>query len=320
MKLEMIRELVDGRWPATPLASTAQLARAGIGDRLLTSAVRSGLILRLFRGAYVRSSYWLGIKPWTRDRVLVHAHHAATGGTSRYSHESSARLHECQVWNAGPLIHVTTSYANSRTSAGKDVRTHRAELTERDITTLWTADGREIRTTSLERTVLDCARILPLEQAAVIGDHALRMGASLSEITRRLDERPEKRGSRRARLLLDALDGRSESAGETRTRLLLDSLGLRGFIPQFEIPTASGLFRADFADPESRLIIEFDGAGKYSDYRPTADVLLAERHRENAIIEEGWLVLRLVWKHLDQPADLKRRVLALAERARRIPA
>ena len=318
MKPDKVRQLVDARWPATHVASTTQLARAGIGDRLLASAVRSGLILRLFRGAYVRGPYWQGLKPWTRDRLLVHAHHAATGGTSRYSHMSAARLHECQVWNAGPLIHVTTRYANSRTSAGKYVRPHRAELAERDTTTLRTADGREFLVTSLERTVLDCARILPLEQAAVIGDHALRKGASLFDIRRCLDEGPEKRGSRRARLLLDSLDGRSESAGETRTRLLLGSLGLRSFTPQVEIPTASGLFRADFADPEARTVIEFDGAGKYSDYRPTAEVLLAERRRENAIIEEGWLVLRLAWKHLDRPAELKNRVLARAERSRGI--
>ncbi|MCU1568811.1 MAG: hypothetical protein JWQ56_3748 [Pseudarthrobacter sp.] len=320
MKLDNVRQLTQERWPSTPLASTTQLDEAGIGDRLLTSAVRHGVVIRVRRGAYARSVYWNGLKPWARDGLLVHAHHLSTGGTALYSHVSAARLHECQVWNAGPLIHVTTSYANSRTSAGTDVRTHRAALPERDTTTVLGPDGRIFRATSLERTVLDCARILPLEQAAVIGDHALRKGAKLAGIQWLLDTGPEKRGSRRARALLDALDERSESAGETRTRLLLRSFGIHSFIPQCEIPTASGLFRADFADSGARTIIEFDGAGKYTEYRPTEQVLLAERRWENALIEEGWLMLRLQWHHFDRPAELKLRLQAMAERSRRMSA
>lgn len=320
MKPDRIRELLDEQWPGGPVAATRQLSGAGLGDRILTAAVRLGLVIRLRRGAYVRSSYWHSQKPWVRDGLLVHAHHLSTGGGARYSHVSAARLHECHVWDAGPLIHVTTDYANSRKSAGEDVRTHRARLDDRDLTSFLTSDGREILATSLGRTVLDCARILPLEQAAVIGDHALRKGADLSKLRDALDQGPEKRGSRRARLLLDSLDGRSESAGETRTRLLLYSLGRRSFEPQIEIPTSAGLFRADFADPESRLIIEFDGAGKYTDYRPADEVLLAERQRENALMEEGWLVLRLVWKHLDRPAELNRRLQAMTDRSRRMSA
>jgi very-short-patch-repair endonuclease/predicted transcriptional regulator of viral defense system len=316
MKADKIRALVDERWPDLPVASTQQLATAGLADRLLTAAVRSGTVLRLRRGAYVQSSHWQGLKPWSRDSLLIQAHHLSTGGLALYSHLSAARLHECRVWNVGALIHVTTSYANSGKSAGMDVRTHRGLLGEGDVTTLWTPDGREITVTSLERTVLDCARILPLEQAAVIGDHALRKGADPGELQRRLEQGPEKRGSRRARLLLDALDVRSESAGETRTRLLLNSFGMKGFIPQVGIPTRTGLFRADFADTAARIIIEFDGAGKYTDYRPAEEVLLAERRRENALIEEGWSVIRLEWKHLDRPAELKRRLQAMAERPR----
>lgn len=318
MKPDTIRDMLDERWPDFPVASTLQLAHEGLGDRVLTAAVRIGLVIRLRRGAYARSSYWHGLKPWVRDGLLVHAHHLSTGGAARYSHISAARLHECQVWGAGPRIHVTTDYANSRRSAGEDVRTHRAHLDERDCTSFLASDGREMLATSLARTVLDCARILPLEQAAVIGDHALRKGVDAAGLRRLLEEGLEKRGSRRARLLLDSLDGRSESAGETRTRLLLYSLGQRNFTPQVEIPTPTGLFRADFADPGSRIVVEFDGIGKYTDYRPTDEALIAERQRENALIEGGWLVLRLGWKHLDRPVELNRRIMAMAERSRRM--
>lgn len=54
---------------------------------------------------------------------------------------------------------------------------------------------------------------------------------------------------------------------------------MQGFIPQVQIPTPSGLFRADFADPANETVIEFDGKEKYTDYKPTDEVLLAERRR-----------------------------------------
>jgi very-short-patch-repair endonuclease len=306
---------IDARWPDRPVASTRQLVEAGIDDRLLTAAVRNGVLLRLRRGAYVRNSYWSQIKPWERDDLRIRAHYEATGGTARYSHVSAARLHGCSVWNCAPLIHVTTGYSNSRTSTGPDVKTHLFAIDDSEVVTLQIGDGRKAYVTSLERTVLDCARLLRLSEAAVIGDHALRKGADLPRMREMLKQSDIKRGSRRALTLLDALDARSESAGETRTRLLLHAVGVDGFEPQYELPTRAGLFRADFADPQRRVIIEFDGKGKYSDFEPTEEVLLAERARENALTEEGWVVLRLDWQQLACPADVKRRILAAAARA-----
>ncbi|GAA1756288.1 hypothetical protein GCM10009712_01540 [Pseudarthrobacter sulfonivorans] len=316
MNSDKLQLLLDARWPVFPMASTRQLGAAGLEERVLTAAIRSGILLRLRRGAYIRTTDWKVAKPWTRDALKIQAHFLSTGGLSRYSHVSAARLHSCHVWDVGPLVHVTTDYANTRKSSGRNVRTHRMDLQPGDLSTLWGPDGREILTTSIERTVLDCARILPLEQAAVIGDHALCKGARIDSMRRLLEESPVKRGSRRALDLLAVLDGRSESVGETRTRLLLRSLGLTMFIPQFEIPTALGRFRADFADPESRVVIEFDGRGKYTDYKPTDEVLLAERSRENALIEEGWLVLRVEWNHLAHPGELCRRIATIMDRSR----
>lgn len=317
MKSEKIRALVDSRWPQMAVASTQHLAVAGLESRLIKAAVNDGVLLRLRRGAYVRRGYWDSIKPWNQDLLRILAHFESTAGGARYSHISAARLHGCDVWKVGPLVHVTTQYANSLASAGNDVRTHRLPLAEHELATVRTSDGREILTTSLERTVLDCARILPLEHAAVIGDHALRKGATVEMMRKLLEDSPTKRGSRRAADVLDTLDGRSESAGETRTRLLLRSWGLEGFTPQVNISTRRGLFRADFADPEARVIIEFDGRTKYTDYKAADEVLLAERWRENALQELGWAVFRVEWSQLDRPAELRKRLFAFLERQKR---
>lgn len=313
--------MVDSRWPDMDVASTQHLAAAGLEGRLIKAAINDGVLLRLRTGAYVRQAYWDSIKPWDQDRLRILAHFESTRGKARYSHVSAARIHGCDVWKVGPLVHVTTDYANSRASAGSDVRTHRLPLAEHELASVRTADGREILTTSLERMVLDCARILPVDRAAVIGDHALRKGASLEAMRQTLDESPTKRGSRRAADLLSVIDGRSESAGETRTRLLLRSFGLDNFTPQVAIPTGQGMFRADFADLEAKIIIEFDGRAKYSDYRPVEEALLSERWRETALQELGWAVFRIKWPQLDRPAELRKRLFGfLAMQKRPWPA
>lgn len=68
--------------------------------------------------------------------------------------------------------------------------------------------------------------------------------------------------------------------------------------------------------------MEFDGFVKYSradpyrlDRCPT-EVLVAEKIREDRLRELGWIVLRVTWSELDDPAALRRRVeraLALAD-------
>ena len=89
-------------------------------------------------------------------------------------------------------------------------------------------------------------------------------------------------------------------------------------VPQFEVHTPLGRHRLDFAWPERKVALEFDGRSKYFEYRPTNEVLFEERRREKALMEEGWTFLRLEWKDLFNEADFKYRVLrSLAQGAER---
>ncbi|NUT69734.1 type IV toxin-antitoxin system AbiEi family antitoxin domain-containing protein [Pseudarthrobacter sp. C4D7] len=65
MKVDTALALVDHRWPRQVVASTSDLAAAGLDSRVLTAAVQSGAVFRLRRGAYVRSSYWNTLTPCT---------------------------------------------------------------------------------------------------------------------------------------------------------------------------------------------------------------------------------------------------------------
>jgi very-short-patch-repair endonuclease len=310
--------LLASRWPAGRIASSTQLKVAGVDHRALTAAVRDGVLIRVRRGVYVRRDVWQALAPWDRDRLRIEAHWLATGGTCVYSHISAARLLGCATWVNDERVHLTVPYSVSRASHARDVMPHSFPLSDQDMTEIRVESGALARTTTLERTVADCARTLETERAAIIGDHALRLGATLQGIRDSAERTGAARGSRRLGDLLSLLDPRSESPGETRTRLALLAAGLPAPQLQFDIPTAEGLFRADFAWPELMVILEFDGESKYFDYRPTPDVLLAERRRENALVVEGWTVVRARWSDFASPGTIPARVLAAFERARRL--
>jgi very-short-patch-repair endonuclease len=313
-----LKLLIESRWPETnPVAVTEQLGAAGLDDRVLTAAVRSGTLLRLRRGAYIRAAEWTSMKPWEQDKMRVQAHFLTTNAAGTYSHVTAARLHECWVWKGGHKVHVTLPFGTSRSNHGPDVMPHHLALAPPDVVLLSARSGRPIRTTSLERTVLDCARSLEFPNAVIIGDHALRKGLTIEGLYSALDSDPVKRGSARARRVLGALDSRSESAGESRTRLLLRGLAIPQPEPQFSIATESGTFRADFAWKECKLILEFDGKYKYFDFRPTDEAVFEERHREKRLMELGWKFIRIEWSDLERPYELQARVVSALGRSRK---
>lgn len=79
---------------------------------------------------------------------------------------------------------------------------------------------------------------------------------------------------------------------------------------QVEVATRRGRYRLDFAWVKLKVGLEFDGDVKYFAYGPTAEVLLRERKRERALMEDGWLLLRIEWRDLFDEAALRRRIAA----------
>ncbi|WP_077490540.1 type IV toxin-antitoxin system AbiEi family antitoxin domain-containing protein [Sinomonas mesophila] len=320
MKPTQMRGLIEARWPEPHVASTSELAAAGIDHRVLTEAVRRKELVRLRRGVYVRRAYWLTLAPWDQERLRIEAHWLSTQGGAVYSHATAARILGCRTWGTDASVHVTVPYSGSKTSHGADVRAHSLYIPDEDIVPVRLGPGRMARSTSLERSVADVARILDPERAAIIGDHALRLGASLDGIRAAAERSGAARGARRIENLLGLLDGLSESPGETRTRFALAAAGLPTPVLQHRIETSEGQYRADFAWPDLLVVLEFDGDAKYFDYRPTQEVLLAERRRELALVAEGWTVARVRWADLSVPGHVASTVLSAFERARKLAA
>ncbi|MDQ0680135.1 hypothetical protein QFZ30_003517 [Arthrobacter pascens] len=297
------------RLPETgSLWRTQELLDLGVGKRSIAALVAAGTLVRLRHGCYIRGSAWTKQGPGVRNLQLIHAHAHGTRTTStgsfRYSHTSGARLRGLYLWKVDNRIHLTQRTRPSGDRHGRDVVCHTAELAEADRAVV-----RGLRTTTLERTAVDCGLLLPYRQALILMDHALRLGADRTMLDAKAAGLDGRRGIRNLRRVLAAADPRSESPGETLTRDLIARLRIPSPEPQVEVMTRRGRYRLDFAWKQRKVALEFDGKAKYFDYRPTEEVLFEERQREKALTEDGWTVIRIEWKDLFRELEFRNRLL-----------
>lgn len=309
---------IDRDWPVgLTSATTAELTHSGLGPRRLTAGVKFGLLLRIRHGVYIRRGDWEGLYPSQRDELRLLAHCQATKATALYSHLSAARLRGLYVWNGSPDVHVTAKSALAGDSAVPGVRVHRRTLAPEQRRRITLKRYGVVRVTSLEQTIVDCARTEPFVTAVIIGDSGLHKGASLELMNQLVAGMDGHRGVRAARRVLAALDKGSQSAGETRLRLVVAGMNIPQPEYQVWLLAAGNNYRVDGAWRAIKLALEFDGKSKYFDYQRTDEAIYEERQRERELMEVGWMFLRVEWKDLADPDLLKRRIRAAIDAASR---
>ena len=289
-----------------PLLSAEDLLTAGVDRGAIRSLIDAGELTRLERGIYAPNL------SGTPDPMVVRicAHQAASDGDAHvYSHTSAALLWGLSVWRARPLVHVAHASRAGEAGVRDDVVRHNQRIPDRDVRIRY-----GMRVTSLERTVIDCARLLPFELAVIVADSGLARGADAGELRRLVVEGKGTRGIRRVREVLAAADGRAESPAETRLRLLLADWNLPEPELQLWIATAGGRERVDFAWAERRLVIEVHGFAKYFDHGPPDAKVAAQQAREARLVAAGWRVLNVYWPELDDPATLRAKIRAFLTR------
>lgn len=271
------------------LLTLGELQDRGLSPSTVTRAVRRGELLRVRQGVYAPPSWWAGLDAEQRLRQMHVALALRASVPPVFSHVSAALLHGLTLLNRPPAPHVVSVPGHGSRNNRMCVH-HWADLPPEHVVPVGS-----LLVTSLPRTVLDCAATLPVRDALVIADCALRAGLDRHQTLELLEERRGLPGCRTARRVLELADGRSESVGESLTRLVL----VRGALPapelQVTIRTPHGVYRGDFGWREQRLLLEFDGEAKYFDHQPTAQVVVAERKREKDLTNAGWRVLRTDW-------------------------
>ncbi|MEG3615853.1 hypothetical protein [Isoptericola haloaureus] len=279
---------------------------------------RDGTLDRVRKGVYLPPAREAGAAARRRAEVLrrIRAVDVRLDVDHWFSHTSAAVLHGCWTWRLSDVVHLTQLRPpNLAQTRERGLRRHWTDLPLRDRTTV-----AGIPATSLERTVVDCARLLRPAQALVVTDSALRGGADPETLTTILGESVGKRGVPRAREVLALADARSESPGESILRWIAHDEGLPAPEPGLDVGTHRGTVWVDLAWPEWRVAVEFDGAVKYSggEFGDPSARVRQEKARQDALEEAGWVVLRVLWDELADPPALAARIRrALWHRATR---
>jgi len=152
-------------------------------------------------------------------------------------------------------------------------------------------DGRPI--TSPAWTAVEVARGLRRPRALATLDAALRsQTCSRGEMWCAAREQAGRRGIVAVRDLLPLADARAESPMESEARLAMIDGGLPIPELQYEIVDGNGdLRRLDFAWPQYRVAVEYDGLDWHSD----PDAMRRDRKRRAALQDIGWVVISIVF-------------------------
>lgn len=289
---------------AIALAGLGGVARAtrllGIASRhSVASALAAGTIRRPFRGVYAL--------PDAPKEVVAAVHFQGF-----VSHESAAALWGLAVLGEPKRHHITVPHNRQRRGT-PGVRLHYARLKPGDLVEdRWPL-------TSLARTIIDCCRTLPLREAVVIGDSAVRQvffnpygtpqWVTLEELRERVRELTGP-GSHAARRAIGLLDPGSESVAESVFRALIHLAGFPPPISQFA--RLDGRIRIDFCWPEARIAVEIEGY----EFHSSRSAWRRDCRRNNELVRLGIRLYRFTWNDVvHDPAYVVRtlrRALAVA--------
>lgn len=276
------------------LATAAQLRSAGVADASLHRALAGGEVLRLRRSVYALSP----LAPLPRH--VVTADGVAPAYVAHVRAEllslgpaAAARLRTAAALRGWGLlvepartVEVAVRHGRSRADRHEVAAQQRRSADTEELVAL--AGTAAVRVTTALQTALDCATGLPLLQAVVACDSALRSGqVTRDELEEAVARLPGLRQARHARRAVGLSDVRAASVLESVHRVQMVLAGIDGFEPQVTLRARPAL-RVDFCFRVAGVVVEVDGAKWHQD--PARD-----QSRDNALSAMGWRVLRYTW-------------------------
>lgn len=287
-----------------------------LGVNATREARKRGLV-QVCRGAFVEP---LADGPrWATAQHLAAAGVAAAARRltvrAAFSHESAALVHGLWLLQAPEEVHVTQPYKPRRQTSA--LRRHTAELPAAEVTEVG-----GLRVTTIERTIVDCAKTMHPRDALVVADAGMRLllqprrddgeeAVERIEVLRRrlLDmvERGARHGRPQARAVITHADPRSESPYETVIRWIAVGRGLPKPILQVRFAVRGRTYYTDLCwlfeftvDGRTfrvRLLCEYDGEQKYAGedldlaVNTAVERVLAEKRREDDLRSMPWTTM-----------------------------
>jgi hypothetical protein len=262
------------------------------GRRHLDNALRAGLLRPLWTGVLVDGRRVHDVRTRAAAALLTIGRDAVLCGPT------AAMLHGLTALTC-PDVHVLVPYSRSpRKRPGLEVH-HSCFFGDQAIL----LDG--LRMLTIEQTIADLLCTARPADALAVGDEALRLaGPHCDEfrraVLRRMEVRPDPRGTVRGAGLWDLASPRAESAPESWLRMLIIELGFPLPEVNFSLRSPGGreLYRLDLAWPELRIVLEYDGHAVHAG-REEEDAA-----REDDLRRRGWIVVRARAGDLADPTRL----------------
>jgi very-short-patch-repair endonuclease len=287
----------------------------GVADRATIIALtsRKEFDRAVRTGEVVRDGYGRYAVP-VADQAL----RAANALSAVVSHRSAALHHGWELKTVPALPELTAPKGRTFSPALRaGIDLHRTDLGPDDV---------EGRTTSIARTLVDCMRSLPFDEALAVADSALRHESISPSALLALAAGVQGPGARQCRRVAREASGDAANPFESVLRAI--SLDVPGIclVPQLEIRAPSFSVQPDLVDRQHRIVAEADSFAWHGDRQ----ALRADCQRYTNLVVRGWIVVRYSWEDvMHDPAYVRRTLIALAgivaERtnrpgSRRIPA
>lgn len=270
--------------------SAADARKAGVASDHLAARVSAGEAYPLIRGWYCVSR---PVDATDRHRLMTVAAYRRLEGRAMASHYSALVLHGVPTHLADlSTVHLTrTIRGSSRRRPGVMLHPRVAGLEPADRVPVAMA-------------IVQAGLVCHPLTALVAADFALQKGlVEADQLAAAVAALTNHKAIGPVRAILDEADARIDSVGES---ILGHRMRRLGWVvePQFRVVTDQGPKFADFRIAGTRVLVEFDGAVKYT----SREALFQEKLREDALRRAGWVVVRFVWAELDDPELIRRRV------------
>lgn len=269
--------------------ATLRALVAATSRRRVRAAVRAGEVVRVAHGLYALT---------TVQEAEAWAHRA--GGVLGVASAAPAHGWEVKRLPARPQV-VVPKHRRLDDEVAAAIDPVWRDLGPEEVDTDHTTP-----VTDRATTLLMCLRRLPFDEAVVIADSALRHGFPPAELAA-LAAVARGPGSVQVRRVAAIASAESANVFESTLKAIAAEVPglsvrpqvvLRGKAIRMEV-------RPDLADVALRLVLEADSF----EWHGTRSALRRDARRYNALVVNGWTVLRFSWEDVMHEPDLVRRTL-----------
>jgi hypothetical protein len=280
-------------------ACTRTEAIGSLGRSRLRKALREGELVALWKGVVVHKACLAD--PRTRAAAAV----LTLGPAAVLVNQTALWLHGLSAARPTP-VHATVPYTRCP-SPRRGIVIHQGRINPEDVlrrdalpVAALDVALADLLCTGPSRTALAC-----LDQALQAAPTHLREEVRAG-IAEQLEIRTDRRGTIRATKLLSLGDGRRESPAESSICLVVVDGGFPPPESQHCVHGIDGreLYRLDFAWPELRIALEYDGHAAHVDRK------VQDAARDEDLRRRGWIVIRANADDLAHPAGLLGRLQA----------